>query len=147
MPKTNKTRQQLFDEKYEINPDTNCWEWTHGYINKDGYGLFYNGRSMVFAHRWNYQETNGPLPDGMECDHLCKNRKCVNPEHLEPVTHIENVRRGDISWWNKQKTHCPQNHPYSGDNLYVFGKRRHCRQCRRDTVRRSRLKRLSKIPA
>lgn len=78
------------------------------------------------AHRVVYETVVGPVPEGLELDHLCRNRGCVNPAHLEPVTHQENMRRGH---WG-MKTHCPQGHPYEGDNLVRDGHSRICRWCR-----------------
>lgn len=71
-----------------------CWEWTAGTIN-GGYGLFQEsaGKGMV-AHRWLWLYIVGPIPDGLVLDHLCRNPPCVNPDHLEPVSQAENVRRG-----------------------------------------------------
>lgn len=81
-----------------IDPDTGCWEWT-GTKNKAGYGKVYDPANdgkprMEYAHRVSYREFVGPIPDGHHIDHLCRNHACCNPEHLEPVTHAENMRRG-----------------------------------------------------
>jgi hypothetical protein len=83
------------------------------------------------AHRWAYEYSIGPIPEHLELDHLCRSRNCVNPEHLEAVTHLENMGRG-ISH-QKAKTHCPKGHPYSGENLYVAPSngKRYCRECTR----------------
>ena len=113
--------------------DDGCIQWT-GSKSSTGYGTFYNGHgSSVMAHRWAYEHHVGPIPDGHRLDHLCRNRACVNPEHLEPVTQRQNLMRGDtIPAANAAKTHCPQGHPYSGDNLYVppgASNNRHCRAC------------------
>lgn len=97
------------------------------------------------AHRVAYELVVGPIPDGLQLDHLCKVRKCVNPAHLEAVTCGENIRRGDTgkaaAEVQSSKTHCPQGHPYSGDNLAHYrgrhGRRyRACRICRREAMRR-----------
>ncbi len=107
-----------------------CWLW-RGYKTRNGYGRFWmDGRTQP-AHRVSYELHVGPIPDGLHIDHLCRNRMCVNPEHLEPVTLAENNRRGAAVI-----THCPQGHEYAGDNLYIGrdGKR-YCRTCHRERQR------------
>lgn len=72
----------------------NCWEWT-GSLSTNGYGFIWSGPHNLRAHRFAYQYFNGvTIPEGKEIDHLCRNHKCVNPDHLEIVTRSENVRRG-----------------------------------------------------
>ena len=119
--------------------DNGCIEWTGG-LNGVGYGQFYRGRTSLdetgkgYAHRWSYEFFVGPIPEGMHLDHLCRNTKCVNPEHLEPVTIRENLMRGTgASARHAVKTHCPEGHPYSGDNLYQHPTKgqRYCRACGR----------------
>ncbi len=83
-----------FAQRFEIDMDTKCWDWT-ARTNAAGYALYYVGGGEL-AHRWSWSFFNGPVPDGLQIDHLCRNRRCVNPSHLEPVTHRENVRRGDV---------------------------------------------------
>lgn len=82
---------------YEVDPLTGCWNWLkfkdrHGYGHKNLPRA--EGGKPVLAHRWVYEQLRGPIPDGASLDHLCRNPSCVNPDHLEPVTHTENVRRG-----------------------------------------------------
>jgi hypothetical protein len=107
-----------------------CWTWL-GYCDPRGYGQVKHEGRTLYAHQAFYIVLVGPVPKGKELDHLCKNPPCVNPKHLEPVTHRENQRRGD-SWVGKnaRKTHCPKRHPYSKKNTYInpLGARV-CRAC------------------
>jgi hypothetical protein len=101
-----------------------CWLWT-AMLSDDGYGRIAVRRRQRYAHRVAYEQMVGPIPEGMELDHLCRNRRCVRPDHLEPVTHLENIRRA-------QTGRCRRGHPLAGANLYVDPKgRRVCKQCRR----------------
>lgn len=116
--------------RIERRPD-GCWEWT-GHRTNLGYGKVAVTRDqLVFVHRAVYEILVEPIPDGLVIDHLCRNPSCCNPSHLEPVTYLENTRRGI---GHGSETHCPQGHPYEGDNLYQWGGRRYCRACRRAHV-------------
>lgn len=117
-----------------------CWLWRHG-LNQGGYPLMsQNGRTRS-AHRWAYETFVGPVPPGLQLDHLCRVRRCVNPSHLEPVTAWENNHRSPLT--NAAKTQCPQGHPYSPENTYVApSNRRFCRTCQR-VPRRARRERAA----
>lgn len=114
----------------KILPSVNgCWEWI-GALNSRGYSSVGNGKgSSVLAHRLAYEIIVGPIPDGLTIDHLCRNKPCVNTDHLEPVTVAENNRRAA-----RLQTHCSKGHPLSGQNLYLR-RRKHgwvqrvCRKC------------------
>lgn len=107
-----------------------CWEWTDSLC--EGYGTIWIGKQRMKAHRWAWEYLIGPIPDGLVIDHLCRNRKCVLPDHLEPVSDRVNIRRGHGALSRLNKTHCPQGHPYSGDNLHIsMNGGRSCRTCLR----------------
>ena len=82
-------------QRYEVHASTGCWQWT-GPTDQKGYGKVRIGRygPQRMAHRASYEVAVGPIPDGLSLDHLCGNTGCINPDHLEPVTHVENCRRG-----------------------------------------------------
>lgn len=104
-----------------------------GYIGKGGYGRKSRNGRLYMAHRLSYESAKGQIPVGLQIDHLCRNRACVNPEHLEPVTCKENTYRGfSPSMENAMKTHCIRGHPFSGANLIIWPsdpKKRVCATC------------------
>jgi hypothetical protein len=109
-----------------------CWEW-QGTIDALGYGSI-----RIGAHRYVYLLVHGSIPEDTVLDHLCRNTRCVNPEHLEPVTLGENMRR---AWERRDKTKCPQGHFCDEENTYIREgsdgiTRRWCRMCRREQSRR-----------
>lgn len=126
--------------------DSGCIEWLAG-TNGVGYGQLrvqIDGTNRhYYAHRWSYEYHVGPIPDGMHIDHLCRNTRCVNPDHLEPVTpRVNNLRGASSPAANRRKTHCHKGHELSGSNLYITPSSgyRHCRECARqhDRARRNR---------
>lgn len=111
--------------------NTECWRWTNR-LNGHGYGvLTYKGKTQL-AHRAVWEAIKGPVPSGLECDHLCRNRWCVNPEHIELISHRENVLRGNsVVAANAKKTQCKNGHEFSPENTAkdVRGGRV-CKTCR-----------------
>ena len=94
---------ERFWAKVRLGAGTSCWEW-EAHRQPSGYGQFSENQVVVYAHRWAYERFVGPIPEGMHLDHLCRNTRCVNPNHLEPVTQAENNRRaaaarkGVLAW-------------------------------------------------
>jgi hypothetical protein len=144
-PKRTRLIDLLWDRAFlasvpEARPDLGpCIERT-GWHTPSGYQTIWDAsqQRQVRAHKVAYTLHVGPVPKGLILDHLCVNPKCVNPFHLEPVTWGENVLRGNSPFAiNARKTHCPKDHPLSGDNLYIDPRgKRECRECRRESGRR-----------
>lgn len=124
----------LEDEAF---PENGCMIWTRSLRN--GYSAFSDQGRHRLAHHWAYERYRGPIPPGLELDHLCRRRNCVNPDHLEPVTRAVNHSRSDItlSAIRKQRTHCPNGHEFTLENTYneKNGARR-CRICRANNMAR-----------
>jgi hypothetical protein len=118
-----------------------CILWP-GVKHNHGYGTLTIEGKTVYAHRWVYEIALGPIPKGLELDHLCHVPACVNPWHLEPVTHRENMRRGfGPTAQNAKKTICKRGHPLSSEEASVRVTKTGRRQCRRCHVIRDRARR------
>lgn len=140
MGRETKPAIERFMDKVEKTAD-GCWDWK-GSIAPGGYGKFTVEKNLVRkcfnAHRWAYEYFIGKIPAGLTLDHLCRNRKCVNPSHLEPVTIRENLLRGKgASAVNARKTHCPKGHPlvHSPFPSHQVGQRRYCPVCSKERIR------------
>ncbi|KKL44868.1 hypothetical protein LCGC14_2361410 [marine sediment metagenome] len=135
-----------FRKKWKLSTEhsykgTQCWEWV-AYTRTDGYGEFGipkgKGKTCL-SHIWAYKHFCGSIREGLQLDHLCRIRHCVNPEHLEAVTQQENIRRGEAGQHNARKTQCPHGHPYSKKNTYLRpGGGRTCRACKNASSRAAR---------
>lgn len=119
-------------------PMSGCWIWM-GAVNHQGYGQVRVQEGTTLVHRILYEEARGPIPKQLECDHLCRVRCCVNPDHIDLVTRRENIRRGTApSAKQMAQTHCFRGHPLSGDNLILCktkcGHMRRCKQCYQNRI-------------
>lgn len=122
---------ERISEKIDFSDPEGCWEWTGCLVG--GYGQVHWQRKKRKAPRVVYELLVEPIPDGLTIDHLCRNRKCVRPEHLEPVTMRENLRRRSAA-----VTHCPKGHEYTPENTYVCKRGyRSCKTCKREWDRKA----------
>ncbi len=134
---------ERFEEKVMVDPNSGCWLWT-GFVTPEGYGQFFGAANQTKkAHRWGFSLHRGPIPDGMDLDHKCRVRSCVNPDHLEPVTRKENLRRGIRTTIANDRfssrTHCKNGHSVTAESGRErnYGGRRYfqCLICLRERVR------------
>lgn len=129
---------ELFPERVIPEPNSGCWLWTENW-NDAGYGTVYvsAARRQIMAHRHSYEISVGPIPEGLEIDHLCRQRCCVNPQHLEPVTTRENVLRMARALERERNFHCRNGHKRTEENTFVKPNgARVCNECRRGCRRR-----------
>lgn len=129
---TDEQRLAAFWSKVDPCRTDGCALWL-GSLNESGYGWFWNGERMILSHCF----LVGLAPKGFEWDHVrargCTHRNCIWPEHLELVTHAENIRRGySLASGHAKKTHCPKGHPYDEVNTYLYRGGRLCRACSKD---------------
>ncbi len=145
MPLTDKQRWKSAIKRFwvKVKKTDNCWEWISG-LNHYGYGQFTFNNYPIGAHRFSFYLKHNYFPD-IDIDHLCRNRKCVNPEHLEAVSHKENMRRGltNVGGVNFRKTQCKNGHKFTEDNLYRRKENlswRICKKCTRLRQKKLRVK-------
>ena len=136
-----------FIASFSVDEKTGYWLW-HKAINDSGYALISVSHSvMIRAHRFSYEHFVGKIPEGLDIDHICRVRNCVNPKHLRPLTHRDNILCGkNVMATNSQKTHCPKGHPYNAENTAMrrLSGRNHpfrrCKVCDRERAAEKRSK-------
>ena len=146
-----KINKELFLSKVIIDENTNCWNWV-AHCHPNGYGQFHIERYPYYAHRVSFVLYKGPLEstDTRVVDHICKNTRCVNPDHLDLITQSENVKRGKnrlvAQMRAASKVHCKYGHAYTVANTWIrikgSSKYRQCRECWRRYNRNSRKRNL-----
>lgn len=129
-------------------PFSGCMVYLGFVSEKPGYVRCKHKGRTEYAHRAVYEEAHGPIPEGLQINHLCEVKSCLNPLHLEAVTRKENARYSYRPEWNSQrsKTHCKRGHELSGDNLYQHKGRRHCKACRAAHDRQTKARRKTVGP-
>lgn len=148
VPLVDREAKDRFLSKIEVNPENGCHDWI-GPVSVYGYGSHWvkgeEGWKKYYVHRLAYVLAHGELREDMTLDHLCRNRACCNPEHLEPVSLKKNIMRGDSpSAHHSRKTHCHRGHEFTKENTGIYkgakGKpMRRCKKCTSDRRKKNRL--------
>jgi len=134
MPSKITTEERFWSKVAKLDNPNGCWLWTAATNGEAGYGVFnvmgHRPGRHILAHRYSYETLIGPIPIGLELDHLCRIRRCVNPAHLEPVTRQTNLLRGiGVVPERAAQTHCVRKHPLDLFNTYHWRGHRRCKQC------------------
>lgn len=122
--------EEKFDRRIQMDGVTTCWYWA-GNTNRV-YGIIQHKKRAILAHRYAYERFVGPIPAGLEIDHMCRNVLCVNPRHLRAVTRLENMRAipMEVRARGQRKPTCAKGHPYTEQSTMWVGSERVCRICR-----------------
>jgi len=154
-PETEEDIRARFEAKIDKSAgEDGCWPWLASTNGKSGYGIFrggkgrdkYGSKKWILAHRYAYELEYGDIPDGLQIDHLCKNRLCVNPRHMEAVSQRINTLRSDgPSAKQARQTHCIHGHPFDILNTRIEkGGKRRCLACTRERDKKRYIKRKTK---
>jgi len=127
------TLQERLMKRVVVDPKTGCWNFTGAWMAGGYGGIGIATSKTALAHRVSYQLFVGPIPEDHDLHHKCENKRCINPDHLEPLTRLAHQIKTPTT--SRNRTHCPKGHPLSGKNLVAYDLRtkniRKCRECRR----------------